>query len=67
MGLYVIAAQSLSQDLETGCLKLAFLIFWGFLFFKGDNNLLRLQPQRCIHSVEEGMISLYNVMGIIFR
>ena len=36
--------QGLSQDLETGCPKLAVIKFWGVQFFKGDNNILRFQP-----------------------
>ena len=36
--------QGLSQDLETGCLNLAILKFWGALFFKGYHNILKLQP-----------------------
>ena len=39
-----IAMQGLSQDLETECPELAFVKFWGILFFKGDLNILRLQP-----------------------
>ena len=30
--------QCLSQDLETGCLKLAVVKFWGVQIFKGDQN-----------------------------
>ena len=36
--------QGLSQDLETGCLKLATLKFWGIMNLKGDYNILRFQP-----------------------
>ena len=36
--------QCLSQDLETGCLKLAGLKFWGVQIFKGDHNILIFQP-----------------------
>ena len=43
--------QGLSQDLETGCLKLAIVKFWGILFFKGDHNNLRLQPQTCMEII----------------
>ena len=32
--------QCLSQDLETGCLKLAVVKFWGIQIFKGDHNIL---------------------------
>ena len=36
--------QGLSQDLETGCLKLAIVKFWGVQIVKGDHNILRFQP-----------------------
>ena len=36
--------QGLCQDLETGCLKLAIVKFWGIQIFKGDQNILRFQP-----------------------
>ena len=37
--------QGHSQDLETGCPKLAIIKFWaGILFFKGEHNILRLKP-----------------------
>ena len=36
-------AQGLSQDLETGCLKLAIVKILGVQIFKGDNNVLRFQ------------------------
>ena len=36
--------QCLSQDLETGCLKLAVVQFLGVQIFKGDHNILILQP-----------------------
>ena len=32
--------QCLSQDLETGCLKLAVVKFLGVQIFKGDHNIL---------------------------
>ena len=35
-------AHGLSQDLETGCPKLAIISIFGILFFKGEHNLLRL-------------------------
>ena len=35
--------QGLIQDLETRCPKLPILKFLGNLFFKGDQNILRLQ------------------------
>ena len=34
----------LSQDLETGCLKLAVVKFWGVQIFKGDHNIFIFQP-----------------------
>ena len=34
----------LSQDLETGCPKLAIVKFLGVQIFKGDHNILRFQP-----------------------
>ena len=42
--------QCLSQDLETGCLKLAVLKLLGVQIFKGDHNILIFQPQTCINS-----------------
>ena len=36
--------QGLSQDLETGCLKLAIVTFLGVQMFKGDHNILIFQP-----------------------
>ena len=36
--------QALSQDLEAGCQKLAIVTLFGIQFFKGDHNILRLQP-----------------------
>ena len=42
---HIVELQGLSQDLETGCQKLAIGKFWGqILFFKEDHNLPRLQP-----------------------
>ena len=35
--------QGLSQDLETGCSKLAIVNFWGILCFKAGYNIHRLQ------------------------
>ena len=35
--------QCLSQDLETGCLKLAVVKFWGIQVFQGDHNILIFQ------------------------
>ena len=40
---YVSAKQGLSQDLETGCLKLAISKFWGVQIFRGYHNILRFQ------------------------
>ena len=42
--------QGLSQELETGCLKLAIVKFLGVQIFKGDHNILRFQPYTCINS-----------------
>ena len=36
--------QGLSQDLETGCPKMAIVNFFGVQIFKGDHNILRFQP-----------------------
>ena len=36
--------QGLSQDLKTECRKLAIANLWGIPFFKGELNILRLQP-----------------------
>ena len=36
--------QGLSQDLETGCLKLAVVKILGVHIFKGDHNILIFQP-----------------------
>ena len=36
--------QGLSQDLETGCLKLAIEKFLGIQIFEGYPNTLRFQP-----------------------
>ena len=43
-GLGETAGQCLSQDLETGCLKLAVVKFLGVLNFKGDHNILISKP-----------------------
>ena len=42
--LFGIQYQCLSQDLETGCLKLAVVKFLGVQIFKGDHNILVFQP-----------------------
>ena len=34
----------LSQDLETGCLTMAVVKFWGVQILKGDHNILIFQP-----------------------
>ena len=39
-----LSQQGLSQDLETGCLKLAVVKFLGVHIFKGDHNILIFQP-----------------------
>ena len=36
--------QCLSQDLETGCLKLAGVKFLGVQIVKGDHNILIFRP-----------------------
>ena len=36
--------QRLSQDLETGCLRLAVVNFLGIQIFKGDHNILIFPP-----------------------
>ena len=43
-GAVAAQTQGHSQDLETGCLKLAFVKFLGVQIFKGDHNILRFQP-----------------------
>ena len=43
-GLYFYAGQCLSQDLVTGCLKLAVVTFLGVQIFRGDHNILIFQP-----------------------
>ena len=40
----LVAEQGLSRNLETGCPKLTIINFLGILIFKGDHNILRLQP-----------------------
>ena len=40
----IMYMQCLSQDLETGCLKLAVVKFLGVQIFKEDHNILRFQP-----------------------
>ena len=37
------SGQCLSQDLETGCLKLAVVKFLGVQIYKGDHNILIFQ------------------------
>ena len=39
-----VSQHSLSQDLETGCLKLAVVTFLGVQMFKGAHNILLFQP-----------------------
>ena len=39
-----VSRQGLSQDLETGCLKLAIVKFLGIQIFRGYHNILRFQP-----------------------
>ena len=43
-GLKVTCLQCLSQDLETGCLKLAVVKFLDVQILKGDPNILIFQP-----------------------
>ena len=62
---YHIIVQCLSQDFETGCLKLAVVKYLGVQIFKGDHKILIFQPQTCINSSTLGMISLNYVMEII--
>ena len=38
-----VSGQGLSQDLKTGCLKLAVVKFLGVQIIKEDNNILRFQ------------------------
>ena len=38
------SGQCLSQDFETGCLKLAVVKFLGVQIFKGDHNILIFLP-----------------------
>ena len=45
----IVMVRVLSQDLETGCHKLTIVKCLSVLFFKGDYNALRLQPQTCIY------------------
>ena len=40
----VILTQCLSQDFETGCLKLAVVKYLGVQIFKGDHNILIFLP-----------------------
>ena len=39
--------QGLSQNLETGCLKLAIAKFLGIQIFKGEHNILIFLPYTC--------------------
>ena len=41
---FCIWDQGLSQDLETGCLKLAVVKFLGVQIIEEDHNILRFQP-----------------------
>ena len=43
-GVRFMGTKCLSQDLETGCLKLAVVKFLGVQIFKGDHNILIFQP-----------------------
>ena len=42
--IHLADTQCLSQDLETGCLKLAVIKYLGIQIFKGDHNILIFQP-----------------------
>ena len=42
--LFRVRVQCLSQDLETGCLKLAVVKFLGVHIFRRDHNILIFQP-----------------------
>ena len=39
-----MSEQCLSQDLESGCLKLAVVKFFGVQILKGDHNILIFPP-----------------------
>ena len=41
--------QGFSQELETGCLKLAIVKYLGVQIILGDHNILRFQPQTCLY------------------
>ena len=45
----LIARQGLSQELETGCLKLAIVKSLGVQIFKGDHNILKFQLYTCLY------------------
>ena len=49
-----------------GCPKLTIVKFWGAQIFKRDHNILRFQLQTCMNLSKLGIISLYNVTGIIY-
>ena len=44
--------QGLSQDLDSGCPKLAIIEFLGILFFNGNHNKLGLQPGMHVNLLE---------------
>ena len=50
-------AQGLSQHLQTGYPNLAITNFLGILFFKGNHNILRLQPLTYICLLEQVIIA----------
>ena len=57
--------QCLSQDLETGRLKLAVVKIFGVQIFKGDHNILHISTINMYKFINKGMISFNNVMGMI--
>ena len=48
----MIWQQGLSQDIKTGCPKLAIVKSLGVQIFKGDHNILRFQPFTCIEFIK---------------
>ena len=54
--------QGLSQDFETGCLKLAVVKFWGVQIFKGDYNILMYKFIKIRHDIIEQCHGNYEEM-----
>ena len=52
----------LSQDLETGCPKLAVANFFGILFFKGDHNILRLHVHLLTKIRHNNLLHYYGII-----